>query len=219
MRGTPYLSAWRHTVSDCGSTPATESNSAIAPSRTRRERSTSTVKSTWPGVSMMLMRWSSHSHVGAAGVVEDALGRRGLARVDVGHDPDVPGLLERELARHEESLCQSGQKKRAPRARTNFLRGLCPDAGLCVECLHRKKAHAWAAAPAARLDYSIRPVAASAPETTVPSRLTRLLLVPSVLGAVMLIVAEFLPLYEIRVITAVPNGGQQGTGAHHGYAL
>ena len=23
MRGTPYLSAWRHTVSDCGSTPAT----------------------------------------------------------------------------------------------------------------------------------------------------------------------------------------------------
>ena len=38
--------------------------------------------------------------VGAAGVVEDALGRRRLARVDVGHDPDVPGLLERELARH-----------------------------------------------------------------------------------------------------------------------
>jgi hypothetical protein len=62
-------------------------------------------------------------------------------------------------------------------------------------------------------------VAASARETTVPSRLTRLLLVPSVLGAVMLIVAEFLPLYEIRVITAVPNGGHQGTGAHHGYAL
>ena len=27
------------------------------PSRTRRERSTSTVKSTWPGVSMMLIRW------------------------------------------------------------------------------------------------------------------------------------------------------------------
>jgi len=62
-------------------------------------------------------------------------------------------------------------------------------------------------------------VAASARETTVPSRLTRLLLVPSVLGAVMLIVAEFLPLYEIRVITAVPNGGRHGTGAHHGYAL
>ena len=55
MRGTRYLSAWRQTVSDCGSTPATESNSATAPSSTRRLRSTSTVKSTWPGVSMMLI--------------------------------------------------------------------------------------------------------------------------------------------------------------------
>ena len=42
---------------------------------------------------------------------------------------------------------------------------------------------------------------------------------PLVLGAVALIVAEFLPLYEIRVITAVPNGGEHSTGAHHGYAL
>src|ERR1700745_2436179 len=49
MRGTWYLSAWRHTVSDWGSTPATESNSAIAPSSTLNERSTSTVKSTGPG--------------------------------------------------------------------------------------------------------------------------------------------------------------------------
>ena len=45
-RGTPYLSAWRQTVSDCGSTPATPSNTATAPSSTRSERSTSTVKST-----------------------------------------------------------------------------------------------------------------------------------------------------------------------------
>ena len=37
-----------------------------APSRTRRERSTSAVKSTWPGVSMMLMRVSPHSMVTAA---------------------------------------------------------------------------------------------------------------------------------------------------------
>jgi hypothetical protein len=37
---TPYLSACRHTVSDCGSTPATLSNSATAPSSTRRARST-----------------------------------------------------------------------------------------------------------------------------------------------------------------------------------
>jgi hypothetical protein len=39
------------------------------------------------------------------------------------------------------------------------------------------------------------------------------------LGAVLLIVAEFLPLYEIRAVTAVPAGGHKSTGAHHGYAL
>ena len=69
MRGTWYLSICFHTVSDCGSTPPTEQNSATAPSSTRSERSTSTVKSTWPGVSMMLMRWPSHSAVVAAEVM------------------------------------------------------------------------------------------------------------------------------------------------------
>ena len=49
MRGTLYLVAWRQTVSDCGCTPATPQNTAIAPSSTRSERSTSAVKSTWPG--------------------------------------------------------------------------------------------------------------------------------------------------------------------------
>jgi hypothetical protein len=34
--------------------------------------------------------------VGAARVVEDALRRRGLARIDVGHDPDVPDTVERD---------------------------------------------------------------------------------------------------------------------------
>ncbi len=57
MRGTLYLSAWRQTVSLCGSTPLPPSNTATAPSSTRSDRSTSMVKSTWPGVSMMLMRW------------------------------------------------------------------------------------------------------------------------------------------------------------------
>ena len=57
MRGTPYLLACRQTVSLCGCTPATPQNTAIAPSSTRRERSTSAVKSTCPGVSMMLMRF------------------------------------------------------------------------------------------------------------------------------------------------------------------
>ena len=69
MRGTLYLSAWRHTVSDWGCTPATASNTATAPSSTRSERSTSAVKSTWPGVSMMLMRWSFQKQVVAAEVM------------------------------------------------------------------------------------------------------------------------------------------------------
>src|SRR5260221_382062 len=56
MRGTLYLSPWRHTVSVCGSTPWLESRTTTAPSRTRSERSTSMVKSTWPGVSMMFRR-------------------------------------------------------------------------------------------------------------------------------------------------------------------
>ena len=62
MRGTLYLVAWRQTVSDCGCTPATPQNTAMAPSSTRSERSTSAVKSTWPGVSMMLTRWLMFSN-------------------------------------------------------------------------------------------------------------------------------------------------------------
>ena len=36
------------------------------------------------------------------GVEQDSLGGRGLARVDVGHDPDVPdlGQIEARLGRH-----------------------------------------------------------------------------------------------------------------------
>ena len=69
IRGTLYLLAWRHTVSVCGSTPATESKTATAPSSTRSDRSTSIVKSTWPGVSMMLIRWSFQNAVVAADVI------------------------------------------------------------------------------------------------------------------------------------------------------
>ena len=69
IRGTRYRSAWRHTVSVWGSTPATPSNTATAPSRTLRDRSTSAVKSTWPGVSMMLTRWSRHRQLVAAEVM------------------------------------------------------------------------------------------------------------------------------------------------------
>jgi len=59
IRGTPYRSACRHTDSLCGSTPATPSNTVTAPSSTRRDRSTSSEKSTCPGVSIRLMRWSA----------------------------------------------------------------------------------------------------------------------------------------------------------------
>ena len=69
MRGTSYRSAWRQTVSDWGSTPATPSKTTTAPSSTRRLRSTSTVKSTCPGVSIMLIRWSFHEAVVAAAVM------------------------------------------------------------------------------------------------------------------------------------------------------
>ena len=69
MRGTEYLSAWRQTVSDWGSTPATPSKTTTAPSSTRRLRSTSTVKSTCPGVSMMLILWSFQKQVVAAAVM------------------------------------------------------------------------------------------------------------------------------------------------------
>jgi hypothetical protein len=69
MRGTWYLSPWRHTVSVCGSTPWLESSTTTAPSSTRKERSTSMVKSTWPGVSMMLRRLPFHMVVVAADVM------------------------------------------------------------------------------------------------------------------------------------------------------
>ena len=64
--GTLYFSDWRQTCSDWGWTPATAQKSATAPSRTRSERSTSAVKSTCPGVSMIVTWWSRQKHVVAA---------------------------------------------------------------------------------------------------------------------------------------------------------
>ena len=69
IRGTRYFSACRQTCSVCGSTPATPSYTATAPSSTRSDRSTSTVKSTWPGVSMMLIVWPFHVVLVAAEVM------------------------------------------------------------------------------------------------------------------------------------------------------
>ncbi len=45
------------------------------------------------------------------------------------------------------------------------------------------------------------------------------LLVLPLAGAGLLIAAEFATLYEVRVMTAVPEGGTFSAGAHHGYAL
>ena len=64
-----YVFACRHTVIVCGSTPATPSNTATAPSRTRSDRSTSAVKSTWPGVSINVICVSPHSMVTAAELI------------------------------------------------------------------------------------------------------------------------------------------------------
>ena len=125
MRGTRCLLAWYQTVSHCTSTPPTAQKTPTAPSRTRRERSTSAVKSTWPGVSMMCdlrvapvdgdggavdgdaLGLFERVEVGGgvavvdvadlvlgAAEVEDALGRRGFARVDVGDDADVAKFFE-----------------------------------------------------------------------------------------------------------------------------
>ena len=49
IRGTRYLSACRQTVSLWASTPSRALNTTTPPSSTRRLRSTSAVKSTWPG--------------------------------------------------------------------------------------------------------------------------------------------------------------------------
>lgn len=38
-------------------------------------------------------------------------------------------------------------------------------------------------------------------------------------GAVLLALAEFSTLYDIRVAGELPDGGSQTSGAHHGYAL
>ncbi len=136
-RGTLYLVACRQTVSDWASTPSLPSNTATAPSSTRSERSTSAVKSTWPGVSIRLIVYRLavavprtgggggvdrdaalllflvKVHDGGAfmylahlvdlpGVIEDALGDGGFARVDVGGNADVTNFGK--IASHKNFL-------------------------------------------------------------------------------------------------------------------
>ena len=45
------------------------------------------------------------------------------------------------------------------------------------------------------------------------------LLVVLLAGALLLVVAEFMTLYEIRAVSAVPAGGTTSVGDHHAYAL
>jgi len=61
--------------------------------------------------------------------------------------------------------------------------------------------------PAAATQNSIRSVARYAP------------LVPLVAGALLLILAEFLTVREIKAVTVVPPGGTETGGGLHGYAL
>jgi hypothetical protein len=50
-----------------------------------------------------------------------------------------------------------------------------------------------------------------------PLRLALLAL--PIAGAGLLIAAEFSTLYDVRVVSAVPEGGSYSAGGHHGYAL
>jgi hypothetical protein len=52
-----------------------------------------------------------------------------------------------------------------------------------------------------------------------PTPLQLALLSLPVTGAGLLVAAEFSTLYDVRVVTAVPEGGAFSTGGHHGYAL
>ena len=147
MRGTPYLSAWRHTVSDCGSTPATESNTATAPSSTRRRALdldreidvAGRVDDVDPVVlpeagrrgrgdrdaAFLLLLHPVHRRgafvhladlVGAAGVIEDPLGGRRFAGIDVRHDADVAVPLERRRACHHEYSRAPTERRRSENA-------------------------------------------------------------------------------------------------------
>jgi hypothetical protein len=52
----------------------------------------------------------------------------------------------------------------------------------------------------------------------VPPPLRLALLALPLAGAGLLVAAELTTLYDIRVVTAVPEGGSFSTGGHHGYA-
>jgi hypothetical protein len=67
--GTRWRRIARQTDSDWACTPATASMTRIAPSSTRMQRSTSIVKSTWPGVSIRFSTQPRQGSVVAAAVM------------------------------------------------------------------------------------------------------------------------------------------------------
>src|SRR4051812_27791568 len=88
-RGTACRSACRHTASLCGCTPATASNTATAPSRTRSEPSTSSAKLTWAGVPIRLIRCAYQAQLGRR---EDGDTAVAFLRVEVGDGAAVVDL-------------------------------------------------------------------------------------------------------------------------------
>jgi hypothetical protein len=71
----------------------------------------------------------------------------------------------------------------------------------------------------ARWGSVLRPVAAMKNSIAVVPRSHALTALTSAAGAVLLLVAEFLTLREIRTVTVVPPGGTVTGGSHHAYAL
>jgi hypothetical protein len=68
--------------------------------------------------------------VGLAGVVKDPLGRRGLAGVDVGHDPDVAGQADGELTDREPGRAASTSGRLRRRLEGAFVFSCCLSHGL-----------------------------------------------------------------------------------------
>jgi hypothetical protein len=77
-----------------------------------------------------------------------------------------------------------------------------------------ERAHRRAAAPAANENGSSVRLGFRA----VSAALRLALLALPLTGAALLVAAELSTLYDVRVVTAVPEGGSFSTGGHHGYA-
>ena len=130
MRGTPYLLAWRHTV-EHGDGAVEHPQRALdldgeVDVAGRVDDVDAVVAPEGGGggrrdgdAALLLLDHVVHHRgtfvhltdlVGLAGVVEDALGGGGLARVDVRHDADVAAALEGEGAGHGENPHCSGSR-------------------------------------------------------------------------------------------------------------